>query len=144
MKETATVLEIRKSSVLLQFHEQEECHSCKSPFCKGNDKKFTAGNPEHLALQPGDIVSVYLNPGQTLSATFLVLIVPLLLFILFFFAAGRLLGIESELGRIGSGFAGIAVGFFISYLVSRRKASRSMPKILEVLKEFPSGCPDKD
>ena len=130
MKETATILKIQKNNILLRFHEQEACKSCSSMFCKANERTFTAEKPEDIQLGEGDIVTVYLEPAQTIWSSFLVLIFPLILFILFFFLSQRVLGIEKEIVSIGIGVIGIAAGFLLSFFLSRKKSQNSMPRII--------------
>jgi len=132
MKETATVLEksTGDSTVLLQFHEQEGCKSCKSLFCKANERTFTAVNNTGMSLQPGDIVTVYLPPGKTVQASFLLLIAPLILFFLFYIFSQKVIGIHSELVKVGIGFAGLATGFLISYFITKRKKQANMPEVI--------------
>ncbi len=141
MKETATVLKIQKNDVLLRFHEQESCHSCKSIFCKANERTFTAENPENLKLETGDVVGVYMKPGQTIGATFLLLIFPLLLFILLYFLAGKAFHIQTEIVRIGMGFSGIGLGFLISYIFSKNRVQKNMPRIVDILERNPGTKP---
>jgi positive regulator of sigma E activity len=131
MKETATVLEIEGTSVLCKFHEQEGCKSCKNIFCKAGDRVFTAENRNGLDVHPGDTVVVYLQGGKTIQSTFIVLIAPLILFILFFLLAQGGLKLENEIVKIGFGFIGLALGFLVSFLVSRKGGKTSMPLIVE-------------
>ncbi len=131
MKETATVLEIEGTSVLCKFHEQEGCKSCKNIFCKADDRVFTAENRNGLEVHPGDTVVVYLQGGKTIQSTFIVLISPLILFVLFFLLAQRGLKIENEIVKIVFGFFGLALGFLVSFLVSRKGKKTSLPLIVE-------------
>lgn len=133
MKETATILKILEdgTTALLRFHEQEACKSCKSVFCKANERTFTARNDSALELREGDIVTVFLPPGKTIQASFLLLIAPLLLFFLFFFLSEKMFGLETEIIKILFGLGGLVIGFFVSYFVSKGQKNTSMPKIVE-------------
>lgn len=133
MKETATVLEVQDGgkTVLLQCREQEACKSCNSMFCKANETTFTARNSSSFPLKEGDVVTVFLPPGKTIQASFLLLIAPLVLFFVFFLLAERSFGIEQELGKIGIGLAGLVLGFLVSYAVTKKSAGSNMPRIIE-------------
>ncbi len=133
MRETATILELQDKTVVLQFHEQEACKNCGSMFCKANERTFVARNDKNLDLHVGDKVTVYLPPGKTIQASFLLLIVPLILFFLFFMTAERLFGIETELAKIGFGLAGLVVGFGITYFITKNNKKSSMPLIIDLL-----------
>jgi positive regulator of sigma E activity len=129
MKETATVLKVNKSEIILEFHENESCKNCGSMFCKDNDRTYTASNSKGFQLSPGDTVEVYLPPGKTIQASFLVLIAPLILFFLFFILTEKIFGIEREIIKICFGLIGIVIGFFISYLFGKKNKYSNMPLI---------------
>lgn len=134
MKETATVMKIENERLTLGCIETESCASCGAHgLCNVNARTFEAKNPQGLALKTGDKVEIYMPSGKTVGTAFLVLIVPLLLFILFFQLAGTLLGWESEGMRALAGIAGMASGFLISFLYSRGKHKKDLPVITRLI-----------
>lgn len=133
MKEIAQVITTDSDNVTLRFTEHEGCKECSSSFCTVKDKRFTARNPKHLDLSSGMLVSVFLEPRRTIAYSFLVLVLPLLLFVLFYIVSGKLFSASSEIARIAAGICGLALGFLISYIVMKKRRETSSPVIDEVV-----------
>lgn len=135
MKETATILEIfdKGRTATVQCHEQEACKSCNSMFCKTNERTFTAGNAKGFELHVGDDVTVYLPPGKTIQASFLLLIAPLILFFIFFILAEKVFSLEKEIFKIGVGLIGLGVGFFVTFLITKNNKHNTLPQIIKKL-----------
>jgi positive regulator of sigma E activity len=133
MKETAKIVKIQREEITLCFTEHEGCKECSSSFCSIKEKLFTAANPRGLALEEGMLVRVFLEPKRTIAFSSLVLVVPLLLFVLFYIASQRLLGLDSEIFEIGIGVCGLALGFLISYMVMKRHRESATPVIEEIV-----------
>jgi len=111
--------------------ENGSCASCAGhAFCSVKGRSYEVSNPENLSLAPGDFVDIYLPPGRTILTGFLVLIVPLLLFLLFFILSGRLFDIRDEGIRALAGLAGMAAGFAGTFLYSRKNRRITLPVIL--------------
>ncbi len=136
MKEQAIVTKVEADSAELFCPGSEQCETCGGKgLCSisGHKKGFTALNTKNIALDPGDTVEIYLPPGRTILAGFIVLILPLLMFIVFFLAAGRLYPESGEGGRAAAGVLGLAAGFFKAFLFSRIRSRKTMPVILRKL-----------
>ena len=110
----------------------EGCESCSSSFCSADKREFEAINQKGFELNAGDIVDVYLAPGKTIAAGFLVLIVPLILFATGYIFTGRFSPESTEGARALVGLCGLAAGFALSYYYSKRKRESSMPVIVAV------------
>jgi len=132
MIEQATVSEVRGQTVVLGCKRRGSCKSCGSAFCKTDTRSFEARNTRGYDLTPGDVVDVYLEPGKTIGAGFLVLIVPLLLFIAAFLVAGRIAPAASEGVKALFGLGGLAAGFGLSWLYSRSRGVEGLPEITKV------------
>lgn len=130
MIEKARVISIDGDRVTLACPDADTCKACSSSFCSTKQRRFSAENTNHLELRPDDEVEVFVHPGKAVLAGFMVLILPLLLFILGFDLAGRVLGIVSEAGRAGVGALSLAVGFGAVYLYNRGRGGASMPSVL--------------
>lgn len=131
MTERAKVLEVHGPQVELGFCDNEACKSCAGSICKVEDKRYTAINETGVSLEEGDLVDVFIEPGKTLLASFMLLIFPLLLFFLCYLLGEVLLGISSEGGRVLLGLGGLALGFGINlYLGKARKGRETLPKII--------------
>jgi len=130
MTETGTIKAIDGSRILIGCGDTEGCKTCGgSGFCSVKERTFEAENNKELPLQVGDSVNIFLPTGQTVFAAFLVMIVPLLLFILFFFLYGKLWGTEKEGFQVLFGLIGLGGGFLMSYLYSRNRKKGRLPVI---------------
>ncbi len=109
------------------------CKSCSgSGFCNIKIREIEVRNPRNLEVHPGDTIEIYLPPGKTIFAGFLVMIFPLLLFGLFFMLTGRIFPGTGEGIRVLAGVAGITAGFLISWAYSKLTNSRNIPEIVKV------------
>lgn len=110
----------------------EGCHSCGHMFEK-KEKILQAMNRTSRSLKPGDTVEVFLAPWKAVKAGFLVLILPLLLFLVFYYTGGKFLGIERENIQVLLGMGGIIVGFLINLLRKLTAKHADLPEIVRVL-----------
>lgn len=110
----------------------EGCHNCGHLF-KEKEKILQAKNRTNQPLNPGDTVEVFLAPWKAVRAAFIVLILPLLLFFLFYYAGSRLLGIEKENLQVLLGVGGIILGFLISLIRKLLSRQTELPEIVRVL-----------
>jgi positive regulator of sigma E activity len=128
MKEIATVLHINNDIITVQCGEQENCKSCSSMFCKASKGRvFEALNIKEIPLHENDNVEVYMDPGKTVKAGFVILILPLLLFFLLYLIGGLLFSTEGI--KILFGTAGLLLGFGAAYLWGKRVRNKEMPII---------------
>ncbi len=132
MLERAIVRKIEGDIFKLGCSDVEGCKSCASSFCSVKERVFEAVNPKDINIREGDVVEVYLAPGKAVTAGFLVLIVPLMLFAAAYLIAGRLFTEASEGIRAVSGLIGLAVGFALSFTYSKKRKAASMPAIVSV------------
>ena len=136
MEETGVISRIEDDVVTVGC-ATESCQSCSSSFCSSERRIFEAANPEGLELRIGDVVDIYMSPGKTVAAGFMVLIVPLILFALAYFISGRLVENIGEGMQALSGLVGLASGFGISFLYGRRRRTGDLPRVLRI-RENPS------
>ncbi|MCK5153155.1 MAG: SoxR reducing system RseC family protein [Spirochaetales bacterium] len=134
MTEQGKITDINGEEIILSCSSLSGgCKSCSgNSFCSTNGKVFSALNGENINLKSGDTVEIYLPPGQTIFAGFMVLIFPLLSFILFF-AAGSWLFNGSEGLGILSGLAGLAAGFYITYKYNQISKQKNTPQITKLI-----------
>ena len=112
------------------------CKSCSgNSFCNIKVREIEARLPGQLEIAVGDTVEIYLPPGKTIFAGFMVMILPLLLFGLFFYAAGGLLPSAGEGIKVLAGVGGLALGFLSSWLYARLTNRRNLPEITRILRE---------
>jgi positive regulator of sigma E activity len=131
MKDRAVVEKIAGSEVTLICGSVEMCRSCTAnAFCSAKTREVSALNRRNLPLHKGDTVEFFLPPGRTILAGFVVLMLPLLTFILAFFAAGSLMPDSSEGTRALFGLLGLAGGFGFAFLYNAVGRQRNLPEIL--------------
>ncbi len=144
MTEEGIVREIRNDVTVIGCARSGGCKNCSSTFCSAaEESRYEAINPHRLPVEPGDVVQIEISPGRTIAASFSVLIFPLILFIAAFAAVSVLAPQTGEAVRTLFGIAGLAVGFAVTYLMSRRRARTHMPVISAVRSKRPDkGYPD--
>lgn len=135
MVETGIVSSVDGKIVTMGCGPNEGCESCSSSFCSTDKRVFEAINSKDLKIGEGDTVDVYLAPGKTIAAGFLVLIVPLILFATGYLLTGRLSPESSEGIKALFGLIGLAVGFLTSFLYSSKRKEKSMPEIVAIRKK---------
>ena len=128
MTEQATILRVDGPKLLLQCTDQS-CESCSSGFCSPKARTFDAMNSNGLELSPGDRVEVYISPARAIRASFIALILPLIALTGTFFVLRSLLPAASEMVHVLGSFAGLVLGFFVSYGLSRLMGSGDLPVV---------------
>lgn len=134
MKEKTTVVEIHDDEVVLGCITTS-CESCAgNSFCNIQGKTFTATNPKGLDLHVGDLVEVNLPPGKTVFSGFMILMVPLLLFLSGLLGIRAFLPEASEGLQALGGFIGLVAGFLIAYIFGRIAKKTYTPTVDSLLR----------
>jgi positive regulator of sigma E activity len=128
MIEKAIVRELLPDGVLVEC--AGECASCRGCGHKKPERLIKVKNRFAFTLHPGDLVDIHISSAQAVSAAFLVLILPLLLFVPFYYAAGRLFPAISEPLRVLAGFLGLTLGL-LSNLIWKKVLNQG-PNILRI------------
>ena len=129
MYECGVVQKISDRIVTIKCGTNSACAACKSPICNKKDRIFEVRNNQGFELAVGDEVEFLLPSGRTVFESFLVLILPLLLFIAFYYIGKGIFGAESEGKNIICGLIGIANGFLIALFYKRLRGSKDIPVI---------------
>jgi len=129
MYECGVVQKITDKIVTIKCGTNSTCAACKSPICSKKDRIFEVRNTQGFALAEGDEVEFLLPSGRTVFESFLVLILPLLLFIVFYYIGKGIFGADSEGKNILCGVLGIANGFLIALFYKRLRGSKDIPII---------------
>ena len=109
------------------------CESCGGSCVRGKeDQIIEVKNPQHFSLKSGDQVVYFVPALQAISAGFMVLIMPLILFILTYSACTLLLPAAPEAVKVGSGFLGVVLGFLLNFLLRQKKA-QTYPEVVRVI-----------
>ena len=110
------------------------CHTCPgNSFCNIKVREIEAQNRAGKPVEIGDSVEIHLPPGKTIFAGFMVMILPLILFGVFFSLVGMILPRSGEGVRVLAGIAGLFAGFGASWLYSMATNSRNLPEVVRVL-----------
>lgn len=134
MFEYASVVSINDNNIINVSCDTQVCNGCQaSTFCQTKGKSFNATNSDNIALSVGDMVEIYLPPGKTVFATFMALLVPLLLFPVGYYLSETFVSNPKEITRVLFGIAAMAVGFLISRIFSHFKGSEYTPKITRII-----------
>ncbi len=110
------------------------CASCGG--CAGvgpaEERTLKAVNRTGRALRAGDEVEVEIHTGRAVLGGFLILVLPLLLFLLFYGGAS-LAGIRAEGLRLLGGLAGVGAGLLATLAGGKRKKAQELPEIVRIL-----------
>ena len=137
MIEKGIVDKVEGDLITVRCLDTEKCSSC-SIGCssKMQDRIFKALNRKSFSLKKGDLVLVYLDAGKAVWSGFMVLILPLLLFFPFYYAALYLLPGAGESVKVLSGITGIIMGFGVNIIRKRIIKDRDMPEIYKKADNF--------
>ncbi len=95
------------------------------------ERSFAARNTQAFDLAPGDRVEYFIAPGKAIKAGFFVLMVPILVFFLFYFLTGAIWTGAGETARVLAGVGGIVLGFLMNFVL--KKKIREFPEITKVV-----------
>ena len=128
MTQRGTVREVNGDRIVVGCGRSGGCKNCSSTFCDAEDESvFEVANPDSFNVHTGDSVELYLAPGKTILAGFMVLVLPLMLFAALYLVVSRLS--QSDALRAVCGLVGLAAGFCVNFLLKGSKITGSMPVI---------------
>ncbi len=136
MTERAKVLSIKDNTVEVACEEAAGCKSCGGgAFCSVKSRQFEARLSGSIAdsVSEGDLVEILIPPGKTILAGFIVLMVPLILF-LCGFAAGKMLLPEAGEGvQALFALAGLAAGLLLAFIFNKITGKNNLPLVTRVI-----------
>ncbi|ADK83121.1 SoxR reducing system RseC family protein [Sediminispirochaeta smaragdinae] len=133
MTETVTIVSISGRLANVTCLESDSCKGCAgNSFCNAKGRSFEAKVPSELAqsLIPGDKAEVLIPPGKTIFAGFMVLIVPLLLFIAGFLLASILIPDSGEGTQAIMGIIGLGLGFLLAFAYNKLTGTKNLPIVV--------------
>ena len=134
MKEFGVVKEIDGSTALVRCEANDGCQACGSAgSCSVEGKEFNVTFGSEYDLGPGDTVEIFLPPGRTMMAGFMVLIFPLMTFIGGFIVVGAIAPGASEAVKSIAGIGGLGLGFLASWIYSRIGKDKYVPRVTRKL-----------
>ncbi len=134
MTELGKITDINGEEIVLSCSSLSGgCKNCSgNSFCSANGKSFSALNEKHFNLKSGDTVEIYLPPGRTVFAGFMVLIFPLISFIGFYGLSTAIFGNNEGIGVI-FGILGLAAGFAVTFYYNKVNKKRNTPRITKLI-----------
>lgn len=132
---TGKIKEINNDIISVEmFDTGSSCSSGNCAGCSSGGKKklIEVINSRELPVKTGSFIEMELSTAKALIAAFRVLIVPLLLFIAGFIAAGKVPGSGEGL-QVGGGFTGLIGGFLLNFLFSKKNKLKEIPEIVRIL-----------
>ncbi len=137
MIEKGIVDRVEGKLITVRCVDTEKCSSCGGGCAVDKQGRvFQALNSRSLSLKNGDLVEVYLDTGRAVWSGFMVLILPLLLFFPFYYAAAYLLPGAGESVKVLSGITGIIMGFGVNFIRKRIIKDKDMPEIQKKVDDF--------
>ena len=130
MTETGVVRKIANEVVTVECSPTPKCEGCTTCSSVDGSRTMEAVNRSGSELRTGDRVEVRVSASVTAQASFLVLILPLALFILFYFILQKAAPASSEALRVVFGLGGLLSGFGLNFLF--RGKHRELPEIVAV------------
>lgn len=114
---------------LMHLRDYDKKEKTERNFWSIKVRDFKASNPDNITLTKGDIVEFFVPEGKTIIATFIVLILPLLVFILSYMAASAI-GLESEKVKALISTSFMVMSFFIYKLLKKSGYKETLPVII--------------
>lgn len=132
MNEQGTINKIKGkiAEICIQQACGEGCSHCNS---NGKPVTMKAENDSNFDLKIGDKVEIYAPESQAILVGFMIFILPILLFIGFYYLAGLVFPAQAEQLKVLSGFIGIALAFLINLLFGKISKSGGYPKIVRII-----------
>ena len=130
MMETGVVRKIDKDVVTVECSPTPSCEGCT--ICATGDgvRTLDARNRTGAVLREGDRVEIRVKTSAAVQASFLVLILPLALFVVAYFIVQRVSPASSEGARVVAGIGGLGAGFAANLLF--RGKHRELPEVVAV------------
>lgn len=130
MVNTAVVHRIDKDKVyLVHIKDYGKKEGTERNFWKIKDLEFLGNNNKGLELKVGDAVEFYIPEGRTILASFTILILPLIFFLLSFILLGKA-GLESEKIKALLSLGVMILSFYITKIIKKAGFKETLPNII--------------
>ena len=129
MVEIVEVIKINNDNSVEVACPATVCKGCSgSMFCNIKGKTFSAKfDKDFEKINTGDKLKIYLPPARTISTSFITLMIPLLMFPIFF----MLFPSTKEAYKFLAGISGIIIGFIGVGIYFHFSKSKYFPKVIE-------------
>lgn len=147
MNNTAIVNRLENNDVfLIHIKDYGKKEKTERDFWKIKDQEFKSLNPESFNLESGDAVEYFIPEGKTILASFLVLILPLIVFLLSFGILSSI-GVQSEKLIALISIVLMVLSFSFNKVLKKMGLKETLPIITnkitkETLKTIQTECKD--
>lgn len=135
MYECGRIIKVSGKKCTVACGTEKACQACKSPLCSKRDRLFDVRNQQGFDLKPGDNVEFLLPSGRTIFESFLVLILPLFMFIIFYYLGMGIFDLTTDGPKILCGVAGIGFGFLIALIYTKIRKDKDIPVITKKIED---------
>jgi len=133
MKKIAIIDRITPDEIYATYNKNDNGGHSKAIIKIQEDLTFKIKNSRNIFLLKGDSVEIFIEPRGAIGMTFLMFIMPLILFMVFYSLSGTLLQSTSEVFKIIAGISGIVISFISTYAFYKLKPQK-LPEITRKLK----------
>lgn len=130
MTETGVVKTIVDGVVTVECSPTPACEGCAACSTSDGGRTMEAINRSGTDVRAGDVVEVEVSTSTAVRASFLVLLMPLALFVLLYFIVQKAAPTAPEGLRVAAGIGGLGAGFGLNLLF--RGKHRELPEITAV------------
>lgn len=147
MNNTAIVSKITEKKIfLVHVKDYGKKELTERTFWRVKVQDFQASNPKDIELKVNDAVEYYIPEKETIFASFLILVLPIILFLLCFFLLS-LIGIDSDKLKTLISLLVLFLSFFTNNFLKKLGLKETLPTITkkidkEVLKDMKTKCSD--
>lgn len=131
---------------LMHIRDYDKKERTERNFWNIEPRDFRATNPDNIPLNPGDIVEFYVPEGKTIIASFAVLILPIIVFIVTFLLL-TISGINNEKIKALISLIFMTISFFTYKVLKKFGYKEVLPIVKKKIKrssmtEFKKKCRD--
>jgi positive regulator of sigma E activity len=128
MLEKAKIIKIDGARVTVSCFASAGCSTCSGKMCGGKNREFDAWNTNGLDLRTGSIVEVNIPSGSAVLTAFLLLVMPLLMFLSAYAGTAFFFPESTEglkvLSGTGALFLGLLAGSVLAGIISKKTRPR--------------------
>lgn len=136
--ETGIIAEIKGNQALVESDPDEGCASCSAKgacMMSSTEKKRKIWIKNTINANPGDMITFSIEEKGVVLSSFVLYVLPIILFISGIMGAGFLYGFRNEGYIIAGGLIGLLAAFIIMRYISKilNKKKIFTPKMLEIV-----------
>lgn len=141
MYETGIIKEINGDDAVIMLIRTDACKGCSGCLISSDGKSMLLTVKSISGASAGDRVTIELNSRQFLLSSFIVLLLPILMFFTGVFTGSRFLhlffaSLDENIAGLIAGLVFLLISIVVVYLIERRRTKKSafMPRIIQIEK----------